>query len=184
MPNDSGVTRRRLLLAAAPAAPAGRLVTQLEALLRLEQATVLAYRHLAAHPQVDAHVAGTLSRFAAHEQAHVDAIAAALRERGVRPAKGASGLSATQRVLTAHGLRRRLGAVRSGDDIVRLAVEVEDLAARAYYRAVAKLQDPSLITTAAEILACEAQHAVALRALERHAGVNRTVPSPFVTGRR
>jgi hypothetical protein len=48
--------------------------------------------------------------------------------------------------------------------------------------AIARLADPAIVSTAARVMAVEAQHACALRLLDRPDGIERAVPGAFVTG--
>jgi hypothetical protein len=95
---------------------------------------------------------------------------------------GPPNLSAAQAELSRHGVHWSLARLRSQHDILKLLVDVESLAEYAYFEAVEKLQDQTLVGTCAQIMACEAQHWTVLSGFLNHQEAKKAVPYPFVEG--
>jgi ferritin-like protein len=66
--------------------------------------------------------------------------------------------------------------------VLRTLVTLERTALAVYYAELGALRDPAAAQLATEIMACEAQHATALRELLYPARPGRAVPSAFVFG--
>lgn len=139
----------------------------LEAAIELEQRAVLAYTTLAERGKL-----GPVARlFAEHEQEHADALRRSLRERGGSPPPR------PERAADVPGLVE--AAAGDALEVTTFAIELETMAVAAYFDAQAELRSPQLLTTAASIMANQAQHLVVLRqALGRN-----PLPRAFVTGR-
>jgi hypothetical protein len=147
------VGRRELLVAAASAAlvrpaPAAAEVDRdpaiLAGLVALEEAAAFAYR-TQARPAVFA--------LAAHETAHAEALRthlAALGREGPRAPRTAAELDAPARRV-----------VKAGD--LSAAVALEESLLAAYRDALAAIVEPSILRTAATIMASHAQHRALLR---------------------
>lgn len=134
----------------------------------LEQTAVLTYATAASSGLLGPRLALVARRFRDQEQAHADALTAALRQLGGSP-------PAPPRPSEVKGLDR----LRTREQVLLFAVNLELAAVAAYYEAHQRLADPALLHTGAQIMANEGQHLVVLRqALGRD-----PLPSAFVTGR-
>ncbi len=103
--------------------------------------------------------------FLEQEQAHVDALAAAIRDLGGTPNEPRSDYEFPR--------------LRTQRDVLRFAVDLENTAIASYIDLLPKLSQGELRATAAGILTCEAEHvSVLLGALGEP-----QVPGAFVTGR-
>jgi len=101
--------------------------------------------------------------FRDHEREHVQALTRAIRDLGGRPTKPG---------------RFEFPRLRTQEEVLRFAVELENGAVAAYVDAIPKLDDPDLRSTAASIVANEAEHLAVLH----EAMGERAVPAAFVTG--
>jgi hypothetical protein len=150
-------TRRAILaagaLAVAPAAAARAQPASdadlLEDLLALERRLAGAYDAALERGVLGAELA---RRLRDQERVHARGLERALDERGRRPADHAPARDA--------GLRR---ALRSGTAFGRYALALERRAVRAYVRGAVEGRDDLLRPSLGAILACEAEHEVALR---------------------
>jgi hypothetical protein len=176
------LSTRRALLARAAARPAPD-VAALRRLAEVEQLLVYVYGHVRAHGRLGARARAVVGTLAAHEQAHLAALARELRGRGGAVPAAPAGAASARRQLAGAGVRRTLAELRGENDAIELLVELEAAAERAYHRAIGSLSDPALVRLAAQQLSCEAQHTAALRLLVWHESVDRVVSSAFVTGR-
>lgn len=135
--------------------------------IRLEQTAVVVYATAATSGLLGRRLGVVARRFRDHEQEHADALTVALRQLGGRPPR-------PPRPSQIAGL----GALRSREQVLSFAVELELRAVAAYYEAHQKLTDPALLRTGAQIMANEGQHLVVLRqALGR-----QPLPDAFETG--
>ena len=126
----------------------------LRSLVGLEQEAAFAYRALAEGGRLGA--ASELIRlFARQEQEHAEGLIAALRDTGGAAPPGPASEDDVP------GLPEALAGGRPA--MARFAMALEERALAAYQDAVGTLRTPELLSTAAAIMACEAQHAVALR---------------------
>lgn len=166
-------TRRELIARGLGFGRHGGDVGALRALARAEQVLVATYEQLLGSTVLSSARGVLASELLAHERAHLNALTAQLKRLGGtvprRPAalghSGAAGLFA-------------------GDErvVVRTLVTLERAALAVYYAELGKLRDPGAAQLATEIMACEAQHATALRELLYPGRPGRAVPSPFVFG--
>jgi hypothetical protein len=170
------LTRRRALmlaasaaapvvLGAAPAAAEPQVsgdAAVLTPLRRAEAAAEVAYRTVAAAGGPD-DVVGLANGFAAHEREHAMALATALEALGAdkpEPPRSATELDRTLAVLGV----RPLSAADGPRARLTVLLELEEALIARWVRAHRGLQDPNLMRTATQVLACQGQHAVALRA--------------------
>jgi hypothetical protein len=144
------------------AGPAGD-ASLLEHLVALEQRSVLAYTAAADDGRLGAFepVARLLAE---QEQEHAEGLGRALRRLGGAPPRADDSPPAA----ASSGLRALAG----------LAVELETTLVAAYQDALARLDSPELISTAASVVASHAQHLVVLR---QALGLDPS-PHAFVTG--
>lgn len=157
-------TRRQLLLA-----QAGGDAALLGAAIAMEQEAAFAYAALADGGRLGP-LGDVARQFAEQEQEHADALSRALRNRGGSPPSKPSAAGDVP------GLARALRGARG--QALEFAVELENRALAAYYRAHARLEAPELLSTVASIMGSEAQHLVVLR----QALGTTPVTEAFVTG--
>jgi rubrerythrin len=135
----------------------------LNSALDLELMAVAAYKAGAARLTGDVLQVG--KAFLEQEQEHADGLAQAIKDAGGMPNRPKPSYD--------------FPTLRSQNDVLRFAVDLEDTAIAAYIDALPKLSQGDLRATAAAIVTNEAEHvAVLLGAL----GKNQ-VPDAFVTGR-
>jgi rubrerythrin len=165
---DQSATRRELIKRGVARARGGGDVGALRALAGAEQVLVTTYEQVLAAGILGPRASTRAGEFLAHERAHLAAIERQLvRLGGARP--GPSGA---------------VGAVSLPSDraAVRLLLALERAALSAYYAELDNLRDGLAAQTAAEIMACDAQHATELRELLSPGDAMRAVPSSFVFG--
>ena len=171
-----GLSRRDALAAAAaalapaalgpaPAAAEPQVSGDADVLIplrRAEAAAEVAYRTVAmAGGPGD--VVGLANGFAAHEREHAMVLATALEALGAdkpQPPRSAAELDRTLALLGVHPLSRAAGPRAR----LEVLLELEQALIARWVRAHRALQDPNLMRTATQVLACQGQHAVALRA--------------------
>jgi rubrerythrin len=135
----------------------------LNSALDLEFMAVAAYKAGAAHLTGDALKAGKL--FLEQEQEHADGLTSAIKDADGVP----------NRAKASYDFPR----LRSQQDVLRFAIDIENTAIAAYIDALPKLGKGDLRATAASIVSNEAEHiAVLLGALGE-----QQVPSAFVVGK-
>ena len=150
-----------------PAAAAREDVKVLNAALDLEHTAVAAYSAGARLLRGDALRAGR--QFLEHEREHARALARAIRDLGGTPNERKP----------AEEYARGFPTLRDQTDVLEFAVDLENVAVRAYVDSLPKLSDPKLRQAAAAIVATEAEHiSVLLGALGKP-----QVPAALVTGR-
>jgi rubrerythrin len=135
----------------------------LNSALDLELMAVAAYKAGAAHLKGDVLQVGKL--FLEQEQEHADGLVSAIKDAGGVP----------NRAKSSYDFPR----LRSQQDVLRFAIDIENTAIAAYIDALPKLGKGDLRATAAAIVANEAEHiAVLLGALGE-----QQVPDAFVVGK-
>jgi rubrerythrin len=131
--------------------------------LDLELMAVAAYKVAAG--QMRGSVLEVGKTFLAQEQEHADGLSAAIKDAGGTPNRAKSSYDFPE--------------LRSQNDALRFAVDLENTAIAAYIDALPKLTQGDLRATAAAIVTSEAEHvSVLLDALGRD-----PVPGAFVTGK-
>jgi rubrerythrin len=131
--------------------------------LDLELMAVAAYKAGAAQLKGALLQVGKL--FLAQEQEHADGLAAAIKDAGGQPNRGKAAYDFPE--------------LRSQNDVLKFAVDLENTAIAAYIDALPKLTGGDLRSTAASIVTNEAEHvSVLLDALGRN-----PAPAAFVTGK-
>jgi rubrerythrin len=135
----------------------------LNSALDLELMAVAAYK--AGAGRLQGELLQVAKLFLEHEQEHADGLAAAIKDAGGKPNRARSDYDFPR--------------LRSQDDVLRFAIELENTAIAAYIDALPKLGKGDLRATAASIIANEAEHvSVLLGALGEE-----QVPAAFVLGR-
>lgn len=105
----------------------------------------------------------------AHERAHAERLTEAIEGMRAKP----------NPAKTPEEYARAFPALRSEDDVLRFAIDLENAAVRLYNEALPKFSEPDLRRLAAAIATTEAEHAALLRG-----DLGRPqVPDAFVTGR-
>jgi hypothetical protein len=155
---------------------------ELRSLAVVEQVSAFAYAHLVQIPSLARATAASLRAFLAHEREHVRLLGAALARSGVTPPPAPASLDAASRQLAGLHVPGTLSSVRTEDDALHYLIGVETLAEGAYYSAMSRLSDASLLVLAAQVMSCEAQHWTALSGLLHAGDVYRAVPYPVVLG--
>jgi hypothetical protein len=169
-------------MASDPLAGANGDTELLSRLAAIEQLIEFAYSHLLRSAGLSPGIARVVSKFSSHERAHVQILSAALMERGASPPPPPTDLTAASRQLAELGTSGSLRTSRGDTASVRYLVGVETVAEGAYYSAMSKLSNTRLLTEAARIMACEAQHWTSLSGLQHAGDVFTSVPYPTVTG--
>jgi ferritin-like protein len=171
-PGIRPASRRELIAQGIGFGRDGGDVGSLRALARAEQVLVATYEQLLGSTALSEARGVLASELLAHEREHLRALTAELHRLGAagprRPA----------------GLGQAAGGVPLGDEraAVRMLLSLERAALAVYYAEMGKLRDPQAAQVAAQIMACEAQHATALRELLDPGRPLRAVPSSFVYG--
>jgi rubrerythrin len=139
----------------------------LERAIELEQALMVAYDTAVGRGLLSKPLERSAIRLRDQERQHADALAKMLEERG-----------GTVPEPPRAGQVRGLTGVKSESEMLRFAVELENMVVIAYIDAQRKLKDEKLLTLAAQIMANEGQHLVVLRqALDKD-----PLPSAFEAG--
>jgi hypothetical protein len=125
----------------------------------------------------------TARRALSQERAHIRALTPALgKVGGTMPAAPRSPQD-VDRQLAAGKVTSSVSKLRSEHDCVALVLDVESVVVGAYFRAMAKLQDPGLLRLASQIMANEAQHATAISEARRPGNIGQAVPGAYVRGK-
>jgi hypothetical protein len=172
-------TRRELLVGAIPAMSAASDRDHLRALPGLEQLLAFAYGRAGASAGQGSRTSALAATFAAQERTHASLVATAGGEPVPAPP---ADIAAADRTLEKLGVSGRLAVVHSEREHVKLLIELERAAERSYYAAISKVQDPRLSRLLSQILANEAQHESALRALLDPRDPRKFVRTSFVDG--
>jgi hypothetical protein len=154
----------------------------LERLVAIEQLSAFAYEHLLRSAGLSQATARLVGTFLSHERAHVRILSSALAGRGAAAPPAPTDLRAASRQLAKLGVVGSLSDSRGDTVSVRYLIGVETLAEGAYYSAMSKLSNATLLAQAAQIMSCEAQHWTGLSGLQHAGDVFRGVPYPTVTG--
>ena len=174
-----GTTRRELLRGrGAPVSDVAVLVS----LVRVEQVVVFAYERALASGLLSASAQVTLTSFLGHERAHVHALSATVIALGGAVPVAPSLLSAFESELRHVHVKRSPVGLRNERQELRFLIDLEGVIAHHYRSAISRLSGDKLLTTLAEIMANEAQHATALAELLNPGKIKRAVPVGFVAG--
>jgi hypothetical protein len=168
--------------ASAAASPASSGAQRLARALQIEHLVVTAYRHVLKTNVLTAGVRDQLGVMLGHELEHVASLTAALERIGATVPAPPPTVQAAQNELTRYKVYWSLTRLRHQRSALKLLIDVESLAEDAYFKAIEKLQDVTLLRASAEIMACEAQHWTALSGLLHHYDVTKAIPYPFVGG--
>ncbi len=154
----------------------------LKRLLAIEQLIEFAYAHLLRSGRPSASTGRVLGTFLSQERAHVQILSSALVGRGTAAPPAPTDLTVASRQLAKLGASGSLRDSRGDTASVRYLIGIETLAEGAYYSAMSKLSNATLLVPAAQIMCCEAQHWTVLSGLQHAGDVFLGVPYPTVTG--
>lgn len=171
-------TTRRELLTGAGAADTDRL----RRLLSIEQLLLYVYEQVLGSSGLSAAAQSELAVVRGHEQVHVTTLKTRLTSRGGSPPSPPASIAEANRRLAVRQVAGRLGQLRGPDDALRLLLAVERVTVGAYFVAMIKLTEPSLITLASQIMASDAQHEAIIGGLLKPGDVAAAVPSGIVQG--
>ena len=177
----TGVTPSRAD-AADPLAAANGDTAILGRLVMIEQLIEFAYAHLLEAGGLSAAAAGVFKTFLSHEQAHVRLLSNALMHHGSVPHPPPTDVRVASRQLAILGAGGSLRDSRGDALSVPYMIGVETVAEGAYYSAMSKLSDSTLLVDAAQVMGCEAQHWTALSGLQHAGDVFVGVPYSTVKG--
>lgn len=154
----------------------------LSRLVGIEQLIEFAYAHLLQAGGLSPATAPVFRAFALHEAAHVRLLSNDLGHRGSRPPAPPTNVKVASRQLAKLGAGGSLRDAHGDTVCVRYMIGVETVAEGAYYSALSKLSNATLLTQAAQIMGSEAQHWTALSGLQHAGDVFLGVPYATVTG--
>jgi Ferritin-like domain len=153
-------------------------------LLRLELLVLYVYQHVLATAPISSSARAVVASLRDQEQAHVQALSAALSRLGGTAPAGPANLASADKDLAHRNVVGRVGQLRGGRDALRLLLAIEHVAEGAYYVSMSELGGPTLLRLGAEIMASEAQHATVLTVLLHPGALTQAVPYALVQGRR
>ena len=133
-------------------AKSGSDLAVLEGAIRLEQDAMVAYDAAAQRGLVRRSLERTVMLFGDQGREHVDALAKALEKLGGTVPNPPS-----------PGQVPGLGDVKTEEDFLRFAIELEDAIVKGYIDAHRRIEDEALLTTCTQIMANAGQHLVVLR---------------------
>jgi hypothetical protein len=154
----------------------------LSRLLNIEQLIEFAYGHLLQAGRLSPSAAHVFRTLLSQESEHVRLLSMELAHRRRAAPAPPTDLKAAGRQLSRLGAGGSLRDSRGDSVCVRYMIGVETVAEAVYYSAISKLSDATLLTRAAQIMACEAQHWTSLSGLQHAGDVFLGVPYPTVTG--
>ena len=157
-------------------------VALVQGLAATELLMVFVYQHVLRSRLLAPSTAVVVARFAGHEQEHASALNTELEVLGGAPPVLPIGLTAATNALAAAHVAGSLGELRTEKDCLNLLIGVESLAERGYFKAIAQLSSGSLLQTASQIMACEAQHWTVLAERLDPGKIYISVPDPYVEG--
>ncbi|HWE32831.1 MAG TPA: ferritin-like domain-containing protein [Solirubrobacteraceae bacterium] len=172
-PAASAATRRELIARGIAFGRHGGDVGALSALARAEQVLVGTYEQLLGSAVLSPAHGVLASRLLGHERAHLSALTAQLERLGGTVPHAPAALGHTAAAGMAFGDERAA---------LGMLVSLERAALAVYYAELGKLRDSRAAQVAAQIMACEAQHATTLRDVLEPGRPGRAVPTPFVFG--
>lgn len=154
----------------------------LSRLVGVEQLIEFAYGHLLRSAGLSPATARVVGSFLSHERAHVRILSTALAKRGAATPPPPTDVKLASQQLANLGAEGSLRESRGDTVSVRYLIGVETVAEAAYFSAMSKLSNATLLAQAAQVMSCEAQHWTALSGLQHAGDVFLGVPYPTVTG--
>jgi hypothetical protein len=147
---------------------------------RVERVVAIAYGAVLATDVLKPTVRRQLDEMLSQELEHISTLRHALD--ALATPLPAVDLAAAQHLLTDRHVHLSLTHLTTQHECLKLLIDVESLAEGAYFSAISKLSDSSLLRLCTEVTGCEAQHWTVLSALQHHNDVTRSVPYAFVQG--
>lgn len=198
MATDGGATRRELVRSGVGLVAAGSLVgavasaagaepppSEPEALapaLAIERLSVIGYDQVLASGALSSAVRPQLEALLAQDRQHVATLEQVFRRTGAPLPQGPADVAAAQAMLTRHQVHRSLTHLPTQHDCLRVMIDIESLAEGAYFKAMPRLTDGTLVRTSAAIMGSDAQHWSVLSGIQHKGNVKMSVPFPFVFG--
>ncbi len=155
---------------------------RLQRLIRLELLLLYCYRYVLGSSILGPRAHRTLSPFAGHEAAHIDALETHLKARGGAVPAGPDSVKTANRYLAHRDIRGRLGQLKGPSDALSLLLTLEQVTIGAYFVALTELNDSQLISLACQIMGNEAQHDAMIGLSMPKATLGRAVPYGLVQG--
>lgn len=174
----SRTATRRELLIGATAADTDRL----HRLMSIEQLLLYVYDQVLGSSILPASARAQLAVVRDHEQVHINTLHARLTARGGQPPAPPASIAQANRRLAVRNVAGRLGQLQGPEDALRLLLALERVTVGAYFVALIKLTDPSLIALASQIMASDSQHQAIIGTLLNPGDVPAAVPSGLVQG--
>ena len=156
--------------------------TRIAKLLSVEMLVVFTYQHVLGSSLLSPHARAVLGPLRNHEEAHVRVLTTELAVLGGVTPTPPTDVAAADRDLARRSVTGRLGQLQGSEDALRLLLAVERVAVGAYFVALINLQDPQLITLAAQIMATDAQHEAIIGELLYSGNAQKAVPFALVQG--
>lgn len=154
----------------------------LSLVLSLEFVSALAYRRVVDSGLLTPRTGRVVAEFLTQEHEHVEVIRSELRRLGTPAPAPPSSLAYAQSQLAARNGWGSFTNLHTEKDCLGLLTGAEAVTQGVYYQALGKLSHPTLLRTAAQILAAEAQHATIIEGVLHAGDARKSVPSSFVEG--
>jgi ferritin-like protein len=174
-----------LVPASALAAGGGAAESQavrVQRLMSVELLMLYTYRQVIASSLLSPSARRALAPLRANEEAHVRALGMRLSALGGSAPAPPDSVAEANQDLAHREVSGRLGQLKGAKDALRLLLAVERVTVGAYFVALTKLEDPGLITLAAEIMANDAQHEAIIGELLYPGKAGQAVPYGLVQG--
>lgn len=155
---------------------------RLRRLLSAELLILYCYEHVLDSQILDPHQRQALAPLQAQEEAHVHALRTRLAALGAPAPPAPASVTQADRYLSRRKVRGRLGQLKGQMDALHLLLAVERVVVGAYFVALTKLADPSLVTLSAQIMANDAQHEAIIGELLYPGIAQQAVPYGLVQG--
>ena len=155
---------------------------RIERLLRVELLLLFSYQHVLGSSLLGPDKRQALEPLQAHEQAHIRALTARLNALGGSPPAPPASAQAANRDLAHRKVKERLGELTGTHDALQLLVAVERVVVGAYFVALIKLSEPSLVLLVAQMMASDAQHEALIGELMYPGNAQKAVPFGLVQG--
>jgi rubrerythrin len=182
----AGATASGVLVSAAAATSAGAAAGDAQIVsktLAAELLAVFCYQHVLRLGTLGPAAQHVAELILAHEQAHVRALQEELRTLGGTPPAAPATVEQADAELKARHSSGRLEGLRSERGTLDFLYSVEAITIGAHDTALEKLSGPELVRASVQIMAVEAQHAVAIGTLIHPGNFARIVPVNFVKGK-
>jgi rubrerythrin len=182
----AGATAGGVLISAAAATPTGAATGDAQIVsktLAAELLAVFCYQHVLRLGTLGPAAQHVAELILAHEQAHVRALQEELRTLGGTPPAAPATVEQADAELKARHSSGRLEGLRSERGTLDFLYSVEAITIGAHDTALEKLSGPELVRASVQIMAVEAQHAVAIGTLIHPGNFARIVPVNFVKGK-